>query len=163
VIDHLGTGKLIGNIYRNLVTKIRKQSIRAYFQNKCEGTENKNNFWQTIKPFISNKSHSDNHIIILKEGDNIISNPNEVCQIFNDYYANVAMAIGFVERFVYNDSNIESLQQIFTKYKDHPSVMCIKNNVGIGCVFCFKYVNESDVLKALKELDVKKACGYEVH
>ena len=40
---------------RNLVTKIKKKSIRNYFMERCVGGPNSEVFWPTIKPFLTNK------------------------------------------------------------------------------------------------------------
>ena len=142
---------------RNCVTKLRKQSIRAYFQKKCEGDNNKMNFWQTVKPFLSNKTYGDSQVIILKEGENIVSDPNNVCQIFNEYFANVAMTIGFCENISFKND----IQNVLNKYRDHTSIRKIKENITHDTIFCFKHVNEETVYKSLKELELKKASGYD--
>jgi hypothetical protein len=55
---------------RNLVNKIKKQSIRNYFIERCAGKH----FWPTIKPFLTNKGSHFAKDIILCENDNIINN-----------------------------------------------------------------------------------------
>ena len=42
--------------YRNLVTKLRKQSQKYYLKKKCVVEGNGKDFWQTVKPLISHKS-----------------------------------------------------------------------------------------------------------
>ena len=41
---------------RNYVTKLRKQSIKLYFFERCRGGPKSSDFWPTIKPFLSSKS-----------------------------------------------------------------------------------------------------------
>ena len=41
---------------RNYVTKLRKQSIKLYFFERCGGGPKSKVFWPTIKPFLSSKS-----------------------------------------------------------------------------------------------------------
>jgi hypothetical protein len=36
---------------RNLVTKLKKRSVRTYFLERCIGDHKVNNFWHTVKPF----------------------------------------------------------------------------------------------------------------
>ena len=43
---------------------------------------------------MTNKHTKSGDDIILKEGDNTIVDNNEVCEIFNDYFANIASSIG---------------------------------------------------------------------
>jgi hypothetical protein len=58
---------------RNLVTKIKKKSIRNYF-------------WPTIKPFLTNKGLHFNKDQILCEENKIINNQNEVAETFNIFF-----------------------------------------------------------------------------
>ena len=51
---------------RNYVTKLRKQSIKLYFFERCSGGPKSSDFWPTIKPFLSSKSSkTENDIIFL--------------------------------------------------------------------------------------------------
>ena len=51
---------------RNLVVKIRKESLREYFSKNCKTIDQ--TFWKTISPFMSDK-HSKKSNIILQEHD----------------------------------------------------------------------------------------------
>ena len=44
---------------------------------------------------MTNKNTRNRNNIILRENDNTIVDSNEVCEIFNDYFANIASSIGF--------------------------------------------------------------------
>ena len=66
------------------------------FSQRCTSHNHKRNspkFWDTIKPFMTNKSKCCNENISIKTGK-IINNPNDVCDIFNGYWTNVAREIG---------------------------------------------------------------------
>ena len=46
---------------RNKVTRLKRASMRKYFEVRCSGSEslsNSSEFWKTIGPFISDKDHS---------------------------------------------------------------------------------------------------------
>ena len=79
---------------RNLVNKLKKQSIKKYFQDRCIGGCKSSNFWNTIKPYLSKKSRNSQNKIILNENDKVVSNNEEVADVFNDYFGNVADGIG---------------------------------------------------------------------
>ena len=72
---------------RNLTT--------AYFSERCDGGPKKQTFWKTIKPFITDKNAFHNNKIILQEGDQIITDTQEICEIFNAFFTSVANDIGF--------------------------------------------------------------------
>jgi hypothetical protein len=40
---------------RNLVTKLKKNSMKTYFLERCTGGAKNVNFWKTVKPFFSKK------------------------------------------------------------------------------------------------------------
>ena len=40
---------------RNLVTKIKRKSIKVYFLERCSGGSKSCDFWKTIKPFFPKK------------------------------------------------------------------------------------------------------------
>ena len=52
---------------------------------------NPSKFEDTIKPYMANKSRSCNENITLKRNGTIANNPNDVCDIFNGYFTNVAL------------------------------------------------------------------------
>ena len=81
---------------RNLVTKIKKRSIKTYFFERCIGGPKSKDFWPTIKPFITNKGSHFTKNIILCEKDEIINDQNMVAECFNDFFINVAKDIGNV-------------------------------------------------------------------
>ena len=146
---------------RNLVTKIRKQSIRTYFQVKCENDNNQTNFWATIKPFISKKQIKNDDSIILREGDDIITDSYSVCNIFNDHFSNVANGIGFIDNLPNDLSDINVIPSILDKHKYHHSINMIKSNVSVSTPFVFMHTSEHMVRNVLKNIDVKKSTGFD--
>jgi exonuclease III len=109
-------------VQRNLVTKLRRKSINAYFDEKCNEVINKKgNFWPVIKPFLTSKGGKSSSELQLLEGDIMQTDPNEVANTMNDYYVNVATKIG---RPIGDKSALTDEQ--FTKhckseFQDHPS------------------------------------------
>ena len=81
---------------RNLVVSLRKQSLRKYFSQRC--TKKNKTFWKTISPFMTNKHTRNGNNLILREGDNTVVDNKAVCEIFNDYFANIASSIGFEDQ-----------------------------------------------------------------
>ena len=135
---------------RNFCTKLRRESAQQYFTERCgEGPKNKD-FWPTIKPFLSKKCVSGNDKIFLSDGDNLVTDTEEVCNKFNDFYVNVAQDIG------------DDAGTFKDDYSDHPSVLAIKemHDSPTSC-FNFKPVNELEVTKLIKNLNPRKAAGHD--
>ena len=133
---------------RNYVTKLRKQSIKLYFYERCSGGPKSKDFWPTIKPFLSSKAAKNSSDIILTENDCLLSDQTEVCNIINDFYINIAQEIGI---------NNQSADSSAT----HPSIQAIKeNSLKEGYDnFDFEPVSGSQVLKIINSLSSKKATG----
>ena len=134
---------------RNYVTKLRKQSIKLYFFERCSGGPKSKDFWPTIKPFLSSKTSKNSADIILIENNSLVSDQAEVCNILNDFYINIAKEIGI------------NNQTSDTATNTHPSIQAIKDNSPIEGFenFDFKPVSESQVLKIINSLSSKKATG----
>ena len=109
---------------RNLVVSLRKQSLRKYFSEKC--VKKDANFWKTISPFTTNKN-SRNGNIILRENDKTVVDSNEVCEIFNSYFANITSSIGFEDGIVDVDTRVSlKLKNILVSRARLPFVLCPK-------------------------------------
>ena len=63
-------------VQRNYVNKLKRQSIRHYFIERCFGGPKQKDFWRTLKPFLTNKgSFFENNIVLCNENQ-IINNQN---------------------------------------------------------------------------------------
>ena len=129
---------------RNLVTKIKRQSMKVYFLERCSGGSKSSEFWKTVKPFFSKKGNCGEQKIVLFENDKIVNNPNEVSNHFNILFSTIADTIGIDA--VYNSSN-------------HPSIKEILNNREQVPDFEFNKVTNENVDKILIKININKATG----
>jgi hypothetical protein len=143
---------------RNLVTKLRRHSIRTYFVNKTEGLSNAKQFWKIMKPFITDKNSISDDTIILRENDELITDPVEVCNVFNKYFVNIADTIGFRDEIPFFISKGDVFMHIISKYKHHPSIVAIKGN-NINKQSKFDPTSETEVSSIISKLDLKKSMG----
>ena len=65
----------------------RRKTIRNHFTSLCSnsGIPNKN-FWESVKPFLSDKGSYGNENYSLSENGQITKDEREISEIFNDYY-----------------------------------------------------------------------------
>ena len=101
-------------------------------------------FWPTIKPFLTNKGCNFQSDIILNENDNLLTSQSDICDVFNNFFINVAKDIG--KDSVPVDDN-------------HPSIIEI-NKIRTGNEkdeFVLKHINEDFVDKQICKLSDKKA------
>ena len=101
-------------------------------------------FWSNwvndvVKPFLTNKGSFIKIDTILLENDKLINNQQEVCNIFNDFFVNVAKDIG--ENFIPINT-------------EHTSLMKIQENLTVQSVLNFKPVDEEVVSKQICRLNV---------
>ena len=87
-------------------------------------------------------------------------------KLFNSYYINIVEKSSDTKTFGTNFENtsVQSVRDIVNSYKNHPSIIKIKqvvngSNVSNSERFSFKMVNESEIKDLLKNLDIKKASG----
>ena len=65
---------------RNLVTKLKRQSIKLYFAKRCGGGTKSSDFWHNIRPFLTNKgSQNSENIAIIENGKNH-TDTSEICK-----------------------------------------------------------------------------------
>ena len=143
--------------HRNLVTKIRKKSKNQYIKEKCNASKTGRDFWNTVKPMMSNKTSGSDVDIAIIENGNIINNPREVGNVLNEYYVNVTRNIGQP-----NEINAgETISDIVNSHKADECVINISDQIGATTDFSFREVLERDVCKKLKNLNPKKATGHD--
>jgi hypothetical protein len=80
------------------------------FSERCIGGHKANNFWPTVKSFLSKKSAGGQQIIVLKENNVILNDKKDVCDTFNSFFVNVANDIG--KGIIFDENNQPSIDRI---------------------------------------------------
>ena len=149
--------------YRNYCTGLFRKE-KKYFYNNLDTklvTDNRK-FWKTVKPLFSDKHFSNNKITLL-EGEEIISNDQQIAEIFNVYFANIVENLD-VEGFVTCDYSyipeLDYISNIVEKFKNHPSILKIKETVKIDQRFTFLSVDESVICDRIDSLNKRKPTTY---
>ena len=146
---------------RNLTTKVKTALMRKHFDDKCntvKQTGRTNKFWDTIKLFVTNKVKSSDDVISLKVYDSIVNGPLVVCNMFNEYFSNVASGFD-------NDRSIEddeSLDCIVKSHEGQTSIQLIQENVNLTIdLFYFSEVTSNEVKSLMDHIDHKNGPGYD--
>ncbi len=102
-------------------------------------------------------------ITLVKTGK-IISDDQELTEVFNEHYINIVEnACGrkptnlAEENEHLNDT--QAVKLILEKYKDHPSITAITQNLATFEIFSFHETNENEVKQLLKSMNGKKSTG----
>ena len=154
--------KILYKKQRNKCVNLRKKAIKIYFNNitKSGIIENKK-FWQTIKPFITNKSGLSNNNIMLVEKDSLITKDEEIANILNDHYINIVEKSSGIKPSEINYDKVTDkrilINNIIEKFCDNPSIINIKNENSD--IFVFQKINESEIIKIFKELNTNTSTG----
>ena len=122
-------------------------------------------FWDLVKPFLSNKGRLANSDISLVHNNAVVTDEQELKEIFNDHYINlVEKPIGEKPTSLAKDTGISHYRQvvrlIIEKYKNHPSILpIIQKPDQVMESFTFQEVNSKEVAQLLKSLDGRKSTG----
>jgi len=141
---------------RNLVTSLKRKSLKEYFNQRCNNDPNAKKFWDTVRPFMSNSQTGGANISLLDQG-RLVTKPSEVCSIFNDHFIHVANDLS--EPF---DIIGKPIRNVIDFYKYHPSILNINAQASDDSNdFNFTKVSASQVQQSMKKLKLGKACGYD--
>ena len=147
--------------YRNYCTRLFKKEKKTFYGNLDPKLIIDNRkFWKTIKPLFS-ENYISNMKITLLEGDEIISTDPKVAEIFNHFFTNAVENLnitGFVTDYSENPE-LDTISNIIERFKNHPSILKIKDNVKIETKFQFSSVKECTIKEKIDSLDKK---GYYV-
>ena len=133
--------------------------MNGYFRKQCEGQGNSKQFFNTVKPFLGNKSNGGSgNKIISNENDRIVTNASEVASIFNVFSGSIAE----YPPDRYDGLDNTSLIDVLNKHCSHESIVNIKSRMGVRMSnFDFHEVSVDDVLKKVKCLKNGKSPGYD--
>ena len=148
---------------RNYCVSLLKREKKNYYNNlDLRIFEDSRKFWQNVKPLFSDKREFKNRNIIIIENDTLISNKTDLAEKFNNYFIEAVENLE-IEHFVSEneDANIigceDVIDTIIRKYKSHPSILKIKENVRIENKFEFIDMTSDEMETEIKKLDPKKA------
>ena len=82
--------------------------------------------------------------------------PQELCNVFNEYFVNIAKDIGVNDRITLDDS----VTSIISEHDNHPSIDLIRRNHAnetSSSVMCRMISN--NIRTILKKLNIRKATG----
>ena len=147
------------NKQRNYCVSLLRKTKRSYYENLNErNVTDTKNFWKTVKPYLSNKNIS-NSKITLVENDTILTEDKKVAKELNDFFSTIVMNLG-ISRPNDFDPLSENIRdrtiQAIVKYRDHPSIVAIRNKCSRTPYFIFPNVSAEEITKEIRKLDPSK-------
>ena len=156
-VENMNKYKKNKNFYSKLYKKERKKfhsqlDIKNITENKL--------FWKTMKPFLSDKCTYASKISLV-HNDNVISDDQELDDIFNEFFEQAVDNLGIREYQSDHNIDINSISDdpidyAIAKYKNHPSIIIINENVSFESRFSFTTVNEENIQREILDLNYKK-------
>ena len=154
--------KILYKRQRNFCVSLLKKEKKKYYNNlDLKIFDDNKKFWKSIKPLFSDKTTLKRNITLIEDGV-LTSDANEVAEKLNNYFIEAVENLE-IEQFS-SEEYIEPaedadkhIDNIIEKYKSHPSILKIKDNVKLETKFEFNDVNADEIYDRVKALDPKKA------
>ena len=147
--------------HKNVCSKLyKKERKKFYSQLDIKNITDNKLFWKTMKPFLSDKCTYASKISLV-HNDNVISNDQELADIFNNFFEPGVDNLGIQEYQSDHNIDINSISDdpidyVKAKYKNHPSIIMINENVSFESRFSFTTVNEENIQREILDLNSKK-------
>ena len=109
---------------------LKKTKKKLLFKFNTKRVVDNKKFWKTVKSSFFDKSNNFESITLV-QNDSIVSNDNEVANIFNEYFSNLLECLNLhapehlVNHYCKGEDPISSA---ILKYQNHPSITAIKKN-----------------------------------
>ena len=151
---------------KNKCNSLNKKAKKKYFTDATkEGINSNKQFWDTVKPFLTNKGFSNNDKIVIEENNQFITDPKNLVKIFNNHYINIVektsgQSPSCLGNPLDKTKDENTVKEIIVYYKNHPSIKEIKNNAlkNQGEV-TLPITKTQDINKIIRSLNTKKATG----
>ena len=161
------------NKQRNFCVSLIRSEKKNFFSNinTSDITDNKT-FWKTVKPFFTDKIKTKSKItlieknIVSQEGEEkivsekIITEDQALAEVFNKFFINIVPNLKISTDHGYDNDFIATDDQVINavnKFRNHSSIIMIKNKKVTDQSFSFGSVTYDDVLKIVNTLDTAKA------
>ena len=144
---------------------LNKKAKKTYFEKATEnGIMGSKRFWSTVKPFLSSKGSIHNNDIAIKIDNKIIEVKSELAKKFNLHYINIVKSttgkqptkLGTLASRI---SEKEIVTTIIDKFKNHRSIISIKNEFRPTAEINIKAATDDQINEKIGSLGAKKAIG----
>ena len=146
---------------KNYCSRLYKKERKKYFESLDPRriSDNKS-FWKNIQPFFSEKRKISNKITLVENKENAVFDDHLVSEELNKFFENATRGLEINENsyIIDTDSNeINSVEKAINKYRNHPSVLLIKNRLKNIPSFSFNEVGLFEIERELNLINPKKA------
>ena len=148
--------KLIKETKVDYFKKVTNNSGQSFVSNKS--------FWNTVKPFLTNKGFMTKDKIVIKNDDKIITDDGEISELFNNHYVNIVEKVSGIPPVALgypNDQNEDNqtVKSIINEYSNHPSILRIEKEIPVRQDFDIPKATVFQINRLIRDINVKKATG----
>ena len=142
---------------RNFVCSLVRKEKKSFFTN-IDINPDKKSFWKACKPYLVNKCIFSYEKITLRNNEKLVSNEQEVANLFNNYFSNILLTLN-ISYWSPNLSIVEvnDPNAYYPKYFSHPSIIKIRETFKHDNLFYFNHVSPTDVYNIISK--IKKGSG----
>ena len=160
------------NKQRNICVSLIRWEKKNFFNNISthDITDNKT-FWKTVKPLFTEKIQTKSKITLIEKkvvsgerqeqivSEEVSSEDQTVSEAFNKFFINIVPNSKIPTNQNY-DTDLVTNDQVanaLSKFRNHPSIVMIKNKRKTDQCFSFVLVTYDNILKETNNLDTDKA------
>ena len=107
----------------------KKERKKFYSELDIKNITDNKLFWKTMKPFLSDKCSQASKISLVQKG-NVISDDQELVRTFNSFFETAVESLGIKENVSESISPEDPIDIAIMKYREHPSIIKITENVS---------------------------------
>ena len=146
---------------RDFCVYLLKKAKNDYCENTgISNLTDYNKFWKTLKSFFGNKINSENSVTLV-ERTKIIQEEEELALTFNEFFVSIVKNLVINENLLLTPSSeTKNVEFIIAKFKNHPIIVTIRNRFDENSIFSFKEIGKTNLIKEIKNLDIKKGYSY---
>ena len=118
---------------------------------------------KNIQPIFSENRKVANKITFVGDNENIISDDKLVSEELNNFFQNATKTLNIIENsYLTNKASevLDPVDQAVFKYKNHPSILTIKNSLDATTPVLFNEDSSSDIEVELSNLSTKKSSTF---
>ena len=138
----------------------------SYFRNRdLSNLTDDRKFWRAIKPVFAEKMKTTPSITFEENGE-LISEDRKIAELFNNYFLKITQGLGIQQDITHisvtNGIN-GPIAKAIEKYKNHPSIIKIREMYPDPQPFELREVNSREVWDQIINLNTSKASPIEVY
>ena len=129
---------------RNYCVSLLRKSKKKYYENLDEKNLMDNKFlWKIIKPSFSDKIVTRDRIHLTENGE-VVNTELETAETLNNFFGNIIKNL-MIPKYGEYDPSIDRVEnrtiRAILKYRNHPSILAIRERKKAQINFCFKEVS----------------------